>query len=136
MQVTEKIIKSVCKDLKIQMPNISFDISNFTSNTMLAQCNPDKNIIYIKKFDKLNPDIIFAIVHELRHLWQIHTDKSFYTAHYSTALSVEEYNKQIAEIDANAYAGAFMINIFGIKPLFKRLSKDVVDLIYKRMEEI
>lgn len=131
-----KFIKEICKDLDIPIPSISFDTSGFTSDTMMSQCSSAKNIIYIKRFERLNLDILFAIAHELRHLWQVRTDEKFYVTHYTTSIPTEDYNKQIAEIDANAYAGLVMINLFGVKPLFNGLSNDIVRMIYNRMEEI
>lgn len=131
-----KFIKEICKDLDIPIPSISFDTSGFTSDTMMSQCSSAKNIIYIKRFERLNLDILFAIAHELRHLWQVRTDEKFYVTHYTTSIPTEDYNKQIAEIDANAYAGLVMINLFGVKPLFNGLSNDIVKMIYNRMEEI
>lgn len=131
-----KFIKEICKDLDIPIPSISFDTSGFTSDTMMSQCSSAKNIIYIKRFERLNLDILFAIAHELRHLWQVRTDEKFYVTHYTTSVPTEDYNKQIAEIDANAYAGLVMINLFGVKPLFNGLSNDIVKMIYNRMEEI
>lgn len=131
-----KFIKEICKELDIPVPSISFDTSGFTSDTMISQCSSAKNIIYIKRFERLNLDILFAIAHELRHLWQVRTDEKFYVTHYTTSIPTEDYNKQIAEIDANAYAGLVMINLFGVKPLFNGLSNDIVKMIYNRMEEI
>lgn len=131
-----KFIKEICKDLDIPIPSISFDTSGFTSDTMISQCSSAKNIIYIIRFERLNLDILFAIAHELRHLWQVRTDEKFYVTHYTTSIPTEDYNKQIAEIDANAYAGLVMINLFGVKPLFNGLSNDIVKMIYNRMEEI
>lgn len=131
-----KFIKEICKELDIPIPSISFDTSGFTSDTMISQCSSAKNIIYIKRFERLNLDILFAIAHELRHLWQVRTDEKFYVTHYTTSIPTEDYNKQIAEIDANAYAGLVMINLFGVKPLFNGLSNDIVKMIYNRMEEI
>lgn len=131
-----KFIKEICKELDIPIPSISFDTSGFTSDTMISQCSSAKNIIYIKRFESLNLDILFAIAHELRHLWQVRTDEKFYVTHYTTSIPTEDYNKQIAEIDANAYAGLVMINLFGVKPLFNGLSNDIVKMIYNRMEEI
>lgn len=131
-----KFIKEICKDLDIPIPSISFDTSGFTSDTMISQCSSAKNIIYIKRFERLNLDILFAIAHELRHLWQVRTDEKIYVTHYTTSIPTEDYNKQIAEIDANAYAGIIMVNLFGVKPLFNGLSNDIVKMIYDRMEEI
>ena len=93
--------------------------------------------IHIKK-QNISPDYVFSIIHELRHLWQWKTDKRAYFDNYknSDACSLEEYNLQIAELDANAYAAWIMIEEFGIKPLWEGQSDKVIDGINKRMVEI
>lgn len=48
--------------------------------------------------------------------------------------SAEKYNLQIAELDANAFAGLIMINFFNLKPLFEGVPKSVKVKIYERME--
>ena len=104
---------------------------------MMAQCSSDGSAIYLKKCDNPNPDQFFAIAHELRHVWQIKSDKDFYLSNYKTINQcnyLEDYNLQIAEIDANAFSGVIMIEFFGIKPLFKGLSDSVKAKIHKRME--
>lgn len=138
--MTEKLIldfiAEICEELEIEIPEISHDTSKFKSKTMMAMC--DGNTIYFKKTDKPNPDVLFSIAHELRHLWQIKTDEKYYFENYKEVgtISTEDYNKQIAEVDANAYAGVVMIDCFNLQPLFQGMAEDVVKLIRKRMKEI
>lgn len=69
----------------------------------------------------------------------MNTDRKLYISEYKPVdlcESIEEYNLQIAEIDANAFAGLVMIDFFHIRPLFKNLSARVKNEIYGRMEEI
>ena len=130
-------INDICNILNIPTPSISFDTSNFSTDTMMAQCSPDGSTIYIKKYDKPNPDQLFSIAHELRHVWQIQNDEQFYLSTYKPidlCPSIEEYNLQIAELDANSFAGLIMIEFFHIKPLFEGVSDSVKSKIYKRME--
>lgn len=132
-------INDVCKILNINTPIVLFDTSNFSSDTMMAQCSPDGSAIYLKKFDKPNPDQFFAIAHELRHVWQIKNDEQIYFADYKPAdlcESVENYNLQIAEVDANAFAGLVMIDFFGLKPLFEGVTEYVRKKIFDRMDYI
>lgn len=79
----------------------------------------------------------FSIAHELRHIWQIKYNEKFYLETYKTidlCYSVEEYNLQPAEIDANAFAYIVMVDFFGIKPLFNGLSDTVKSKIMERVE--
>lgn len=108
-------VNDICNILDISIPSISFDTSNFPTDTMMAQCNPNGLTIYLKKYEKPNPDQFFSIAHELRHIWQIKNDEQLYFSTYKPidlCSSIEEYNLQIAELDANAFAGMIMMNFF------------------------
>lgn len=132
----KEYIEMICDDLQIDIPKVSYDSSKFLTDTMLALC--DGGTIYIKPIDKPNPDYMFAIAHELRHLWQLKTDKDFYFEDYKEAgtVTVEDYNKQAAEVDANAYGMVVMADVFGLQPLFNGMSNEIVELIKSRAEEI
>lgn len=130
-------INDICDILNIPVPFVSFDTSNFPTSTMLAQCSSDGSTIYLKKYDKPNPDQFFSIAHELRHIWQIQNDEQLYFSTYKPidlCTSVEEYNLQIAELDANAFAGLVMMDFFNLKPQFLGLSDSVKAKIFERME--
>lgn len=112
----KEYIKDVCNLLKIEKPTISYDTSHFTTATMMAQCCSDGTTIYLCNPIKITPDYAFAIAHELRHVWQIRTNKDFYFSSYKTVDlcgSYDEYNCQIAEVDANAFATIVMADYFG-----------------------
>lgn len=130
--ITE-FIEDICEELNIKVPAISNDTSKFMSETMLA-CS-DGDTIFIKPFDKPNPDLLFAIAHELRHIWQLKTDEQLYFADYKTVneTDIETYNLQLAEIDANAYASTIMIDYFNLQPLYQGMSSNVVNAIKNRM---
>ena len=133
----EEFITDICDLLYIPVPSILYDTSYFLTDTIMAQCEPINNIIYLNKIDNPNPDYLFVIAHELRHIFQYQNDEQFYLSNYKTSdncSSVEEYNLQIAEVDANAFAGLVMINFFGLKPLFEGLSDSVKAKIFDRMK--
>lgn len=132
-----EFINDICDILNIPVPSVSFDDYNFPTDTTMAQCNPDGSTIYLKKYGKPNPDQLFSIAHELRHVWQIQNDEQLYFSTYKPidlCPSVEEYNLQIAELDANAFAGLVMIDFFSLKPLFEGVPDSVKSKIFKRME--
>lgn len=128
-------ILDVCDELEIPVPKISYDTSVFFSSTMMAMCYDDT--IYIKP-SKPNPDLLFSIAHELRHMWQLKNNESFYFRNYKnvTQLDAEHYNLQIAEVDANAFAAIIMEDWFNLSPQFYGLSDKVVRAIKKRMSII
>lgn len=135
----EEFITDVCELLKIEVPKISYDTSHFPTKTTLAQCEPTANIIYLTKIDKLNPDYAFSIAHELRHIYQYQTDEEFYLSGYKPSnkcLSIEEYNLQIAEVDANAFASIIMVEYFSMKPQWNGLSDKTISAIDNRINII
>lgn len=135
----KEFITDVCELLEIKVPKISYDSIHFVTKTTLAQCEPVTNTIYLNKVDKPNPDYVFSIAHELRHIYQYQTDKEFYLSGYKPSnkcSSVEEYNLQIAEVDANAFASIVMTDFFSIKPQWNGLSNKVINEINKRINII
>ena len=77
----QKFITDICDILNIPEPSISFNTSNFPTDTMMAQCNPSGDTIYLRKYNKPNPDQLFSIAHELRHIWQMQNNKQFFFLH-------------------------------------------------------
>lgn len=139
MTIINNYINNVCDILHITTPIISFNVSKFQSDTMMAQCNLSGDTIYIRKTDKPNPDYLFAIAHELRHIWQIKTNKSKFFDYYKPredCNSVEEYNLQLAEVDANAFAAIIMIDCFHLQPQWNGLSNKVIKAINARIDYI
>ena len=134
----DKYIAQICAILGIAPPAISFDTSHFATQTMMAQCSPDGSTIHIKKMKKPSPDYFFAVAHELRHVWQIRTDREFWLSNYrpADALTVDQYNNQPAEIDANAFALVVMATFFDLQPQFNGLSDAIKARIHERAKEI
>lgn len=135
----KEFITDICELLKIDVPHVSYDTSHFPTKTTWAQCDPITNTIYLSKVDKLNPDYLFSIAHELRHIYQFQTDKQFYLSDYKPSdecSSVDEYNLQMAEVDANAFASIVMADFFSVKPQWNGLSNSVVCEINKRINII
>ena len=132
----ETFIRDTCEILHLPVPAVSYDMSRFSSDTMLAQCSPDGSTIYLRKCDAQDPNQFFAAAHELRHIWQMKVDQNGYFDSYKPVdlcASVEEYNLQPAEIDANAFAYVIMTDLFHVKPLFHGLSNHVKREIENRV---
>ena len=135
----EEFITDICKLLEIPVPSISYDTSHFPTETTMAQCELTTNTIYLNKLDKPNPDYLFAIAHELRHISQYQNNEQFYLSNYKTSdncSSVEEYNLQIAEVDANAFASIIMVEYFHMQPQWNGLSDKVISAINDRISII
>lgn len=135
-----EFINEVCDILNITVPKISFDVSKLPTKTMLAltEINSCGTVIYIRKSSP-NLDLLFSVAHELRHIWQVYTDEELYFAEYkprNLCSSVEEYNLQLAEIDAHAFAVIIMEEFFHAEPLLNGLSDNVKNKIYERVDYI
>ena len=135
----EEYITEICELLDIPAPSISYDVSHFSTETTMAQCELTNNIIHLNKIDKPTPDYLFAIAHELRHIFQYQDDEQFYLSNYKTSdncSSIEEYNLQIAEVDANAFASIVMVEYFHMQPQWNGLSDKVIRAINDRINTI
>lgn len=131
-----EFICDICDILCIPVPCVSFDTSAFPTDTTMAQCSPDGTTIFLKKCSDPDPDMMFSIAHELRHSWQILNDRISSYKPADLCSSIEEYNLQPVEIDANAFAALIMIDFFNIKPLFEGMSDKVKHKIHRRMEQL
>ena len=99
----------------------------------------DDHEIRIREGSEITLEILFAIAHELRHAWQAVYYFSEYFADYlprECFSNVDDYNKQPAEIDANAFAEIVMVDIFHRRPKHNGLNCENKKLIAKRIEEI
>lgn len=135
----DKYINELCKILNIEIPKVSYDTSNFPTETMMAQVDSSANTIYIRECSKTNPDQLFSIAHELRHIWQLKNDEQLFFSNYQPIDiigSVEKYNLQIAEVDANAFGAIVMTDFFRLKPQWNGLPETVVNEINKRIKYI
>lgn len=122
--------------LKIKPPKIVVNPLLMRSATQLAAVDTESYTIALKSGIP-SLDLFFSIAHELRHLWQ-KQDNTAWFEEYKTAqeIGVLGYNRQPAEIDANAFAAAIMGDFFGQKPLFNGLDEKTIEMIQARAEEI
>lgn len=131
-------VERVCSVLGIEPVPVREDGRRLMTATTMAALAPDGSEICIRDGAKLDPDLYFAVAHELRHAWQLRTDPDRWMAgyHNATELDVEAYNLQPAELDANGFAAIIMIECFHIRPLFQGLPERVVTAIYNTAAEI
>lgn len=132
-------IDIICNNLKIKKPRIQIKHDAFVSGTVLAAYDYKNKKIAINDPESYEnkADLLFAIAHELRHKYQIDRDVFDFENYRTTEeIPTREYNLQKEELDANAYAGIVMIDMFGIKPIFDGMDDEIINEIYKRIEEI
>ena len=82
--------------------------------------------------------VYFAISHEMRHLYQFYNNETIFESYMRADQTNKDlYNRQPAEIDANAFALICMSNFFGVEPNLKEVfNEDIIQLIKKRAKEI
>lgn len=130
----EELIKDIADELNIDVPVVEW-VEELDTPTKMAAADPEKNTVYLKK-GLHEYDIIFALSHEMRHLWQYRYDRGMFDSYRnSSGSSNEDYNLQPAEIDANAYAYIVCCDL-GFEPQLKELSQDVREKIAKRVIEM
>ena len=135
-----KVANACSAELGITCPKIQFGTKKkSTGNIAGLVLDSKKNPKYIAISDECDNilDALFAVCHELRHVYQAANMPDIFQ-HYQElgTLSQTEYNLQTAEIDANAYASLFIELHFGVSPLFNGYSAKIKAAIKKRKSEI
>lgn len=121
-------LQRISEILGIEAPDIR--VVNDMEGTQMAAANVEENVIYLRSgLGKY--DAIFAVAHEARHIWQRPViDEN------RRKLDVKDYNLLEEELDANAFATAYMMAEHGMKPLFNGVDDGVRDEIYKKAEKM
>lgn len=129
--------RRICAALDIEAPEIQFSTNVPDGSTVLAWLCEDDDTVHVREGVDNIHDICFALAHELRHVWQ-RKNTAFFDGYKPSkeCESLTEYNLQLAEIDANAYAALVMVSAFGVKPLFNGLPDEVKTEIYTRMNDL
>lgn len=120
--------------LNIKAPQIKYAAELRTPTQIAAVSNDGKQIVIRSSCTQL--DKLFAIAHEMRHIWQSHNGGIGAYTPNTSAPNYTVYNDQFAEIDANAFAKIAIEQTLGITPLFNGLDDAVKRKISDRAEEI
>ena len=135
-----RVAEACAGELGIDCPQIKFGAEKkSTGNIAGLVLDSDRKPKYIAIANDYASiyDALFAMCHELRHIYQsIHYPDMFESYQELGTLDTESYNLQEAEIDANAYASLFIELHFGVSPLFNGYSAKVKAAIKKRKSEI
>lgn len=131
-------IDYICFVLGVNPPKIIItdNTEQFAIETTLARLLYETKEVYINK--NLMTDLmrtIYCVAHELRHLWQLENDKiNLKEYKQSDEVDLDTYYLQECEIDANAFAVAYMRKYFkrDIKPTV--ISDKILDETIKRAE--
>lgn len=115
-------LNRLCEILDIPKPRLFFPDEKDIE--MEAWTTPSENMICLNRNLPFELNLIFALAHECRHLWQIKNRKADIDKHEDTNKRVgdENYNSQESEMDANAFAGAYFWYVGRIEPLWLTFS--------------
>lgn len=136
--MTQAFIRDISAELGIPVPQVVHR-DRLLTETMMAMISSDGTELVLRRNAPKGPDLFFSIAHELRHGWQIaHPELGLMVGYRdrTECRSVEEYNLQPAELDANAFAAIVMERDFGLKALFQGLPETVRKAIRRRASEI
>lgn len=115
----------ICELHEIDMPDVQLN----EVGTHIAQYHHKEDCITLRKRYDNDLDYCFALAHELRHKWQL--EKGYITEYKNSSKfkNIEEYNNQEIELDAHAFAYAYIAIWYGVEPKFNGLSKDTIEKI-------
>lgn len=124
-----KIVKDICKILGIGVPNIErkaeSEVALFKESPTCLSCvhieitDSGEEVvkgIYLRDTKIDDVTLAFSLAHELRHIWQ-HTNGLMDIKNYverNKTDCVGSYNAQYMEVDANAFAMAYMLAIYRV----------------------
>lgn len=134
-QICVKFAREICDILEISVPDIKFvSADRMHTGTQIAALTP--NAVLILDDIAVSPELFFALAHELRHAYQIAHGESLEEYRTSDQISIEQYNLQPLEVDANAFGALIMSDFFGIVPQFRNMPDTVRKAIKDRMKQL
>lgn len=134
-EICAKFATEICDILDIPVPSIKFiSVDQMHTGTQIAALTPDA--VLIRNNIPVSPELFFSVAHELRHAYQIANGESLEEYRTSDKISIERYNLQPLEVDANAFSALIMSDFFGIVPQFQNMPDAVREAINDRMEQI
>lgn len=134
-QICVKFAREICDILEISVPDIKFaSADRMHTGTQIAALTPDA--VLIRNDIEISAELFFALAHELRHAYQIASGESLEEYRTSDRISIEQYNLQPLEADANAFGALIMSDFFGIVPQFRNMPDTVRKAIKDRMKQL
>ena len=138
--IIQQVASSCVDKLGIVCPKINFSKNKKTEGnlaTLILNENRVPEEIIVSENYVVIYDVLFAVCHELRHVWQIYNQPEMFNSYVEIGnINLEEYNLQPAEIDANAFAAVCMEEWFGVTPLFEGYSDKVKNKIRNRVGKL
>lgn len=134
-QICIKFSREICDILDIPVQVIKLvSADRMHTGTQIAALTPDA--VLIRNDIEVSAELFFALAHELRHAYQIASGESLEEYRTSDRISIEQYNLQPLEVDANAFGALIMSDFFGIVPQFRNMPDTVRKAIKDRMKQL
>lgn len=134
-QICIKFSREICDILDIPVPVIKLvSADRMHTDTQIAALTPDA--VLIRNDIEVSAELFFSLAHELRHAYQIASGESLEEYRTSDRISIEQYNLQPLEVDANAFGALVMSDYFGIVPQFYNMPDTVRKAISDRMKQL
>lgn len=134
-QDVKKYVSQLADELEVRKPKIVY----IPKDDQHARANITDNVLTLfNEFDSIY-DLYFCIAHEMRHVYQL-MYKEFYKGAFESykprnEVSLHDYNMQLIELDANAFAYMVMRDDFGVEMLLD-CDEDVLFAIKQRAKFI
>lgn len=115
----------------------SLPIIDISDDYEYSEYIPGENRMHIQGSKEHN-EVVFRLAHEMRHKWQWENERELYFSDYEELgeTSIENYGKQKAEIDANAFAMIISAKLLDDIPVFKEYPYDEKKQIFDRAQEL
>lgn len=131
----KRLSEMVACVLEVPVPRIE-EVDELNTKTQAGAMDIDNNVLYLRK-SASQPDKMFAIAHELRHVWQDAHDACGLSEHIAAGtVDTITYNRQPSEIDANAFGVIVMSDVARLKPMFDGFDEETKRMIFARADEI
>lgn len=128
----------MCLILGIDVPKviITDDTELFATDTTKASIDLKTRAVHVNKSLMTDAiETVFVVAHEVRHLWQLVNNKldleTFKSSH-----TLDKSSLQDCEVDAQAFAMAYMHKYVGVDMPLDGLSDEVLSTISKHQESI
>ncbi len=126
MEIVNAAILWNCRTLSVPVPSVRIvEPSELATPTTHCAVSSDGGELLINRNFAQGGDtnetfIWLALSHECRHIWQAFHANLFNGYRDSSALSVQEYNRQAAEIDAWAWGVIVLTKRFHVRPTLEK----------------
>lgn len=137
----KKVLAKNCVLLKIAEPKLkAVPQSFFATETTLSAVSGDGeelmiSQLFLDKYDEYRAWMICS--HECRHIWQIRSEAfgaELERYKHSGAMSLEDYNDQLPEVDAWAWTFIILLEKFSERPMLEdQLGRQYVEKVMKRV---